>query len=156
MGLEDRSCRRRGLHRAPRPLWQARRPGLPHNQIWRSQQHGGLPGWSGVRRSPKVCKGEPRTIMWTCQPRPVRCRPEGQDHRGPGSLDADLDSKIAAEEKKLEQAEEHFKSEVEKLQATYEKLSKEKDDTIAAVKKGGLGMLKSVRAHKKSGDKKEL
>merc|ERR1712193_562325 len=33
-----------------------------------------------------------------------------------GLSDADLDSKIAAEEKKLEQAEEHFKSEVEKLQ----------------------------------------
>jgi len=70
--------------------------------------------------------------------------------------EADLDAKITAEEKKIEQAEETFKSEVEKLQATYEKLSKEKDDTIASVKKSGLGMLKSVRANKKSGDKKEL
>jgi len=44
---------------------------------------------------------------------------------------------------------------VEKLQANYEKLSKDKDETIANVKKSGLGMLKSVRAAKKDG-KKEL
>merc|ERR1712159_694114 len=55
--------------------------------------------------------------------------------------DADLDAKI--------------KAEVEKIQATYEKLSKDKDETIANVKKSGLGMLKSVRASKKDG-KKEL
>jgi protein disulfide-isomerase A6 len=63
--------------------------------------------------------------------------------------DADLDAKIAAEEKKMEDAESNFKSEVEKLQATYEKLSKEKDETIANVKKSGLGVLKSVKANKK-------
>jgi len=70
--------------------------------------------------------------------------------------DADLDKKIEAEEKKITDAEENFKSEVEKLQATYEKLSKDKDETIANVKKAGLGMLKSVRAAKKSDGKKEL
>jgi len=70
--------------------------------------------------------------------------------------DADLDTKITAEEKKIEDAESNFKAEVEKLQATYEKLSKDKDEAIANVKKSGLGMLKSVRAHKKSGGKKEL
>jgi len=70
--------------------------------------------------------------------------------------EADLDAKIKAEEGKIEAAETHFKEEVEKLQATYEKLSKDKDETIANVKKSGLGMLKSVRAHKKGGDKKEL
>jgi len=68
---------------------------------------------------------------------------------------ADLDAKIKAEEGKIEAAETHFKEEVEKLQATYEKLSKDKDETIANVKKSGLGMLKSVRAHK-GGAKKEL
>jgi len=70
--------------------------------------------------------------------------------------EADLDAKIKTEEKRIEDAEENFKKEVEKLQATYEKLSKDKDETIAAVKKEGLGMLKSVRAHKSSGGKKEL
>jgi len=62
--------------------------------------------------------------------------------------DADIDSKIKEGEQKMEDAESTFKSEVEKLQASYEKLVKEKDDTIANVKKSGLGMLKSVKAHK--------
>merc|ERR1712159_67080 len=62
--------------------------------------------------------------------------------------DADLASKIAEGEKALEDAESNFKSEVEKLQAKYESLQKEKDETIANVKKSGLGMLKSVKAHK--------
>lgn len=70
--------------------------------------------------------------------------------------EADLDAKVTAEEKKIEDAESNFKAEVEKLQATYEKFSKDKDDTIANVKKSGLGILKAVRAHKKGGAKKEL
>jgi len=72
------------------------------------------------------------------------------------ALSADeLTKKIEAEEKRITDAEENFKSEVEKLQANYEKLSKSKDDTIASVKKGGLGMMKSVKASKGDG-KKEL
>jgi len=63
--------------------------------------------------------------------------------------DGDLDKKIADGEKALEDAESTFKAEVEKLQAKYESLMKEKDETIANVKKGGLGMLKSVKASKK-------
>jgi len=62
--------------------------------------------------------------------------------------DADLDTKITDGEKALADAEDTFKSEVEKLQSKYESLMKEKDATIENVKKGGLGMLKSVKAHK--------
>jgi len=62
---------------------------------------------------------------------------------------AALDAKITEGEKKLSDAEDTFKSEVEKLQAKYESLVKEKDETIASVKKDGLGMLKSVKASKK-------
>jgi hypothetical protein len=69
--------------------------------------------------------------------------------------DADLDAKIKEKEGDLEKADETFKSEVEKLQKKYEELSKEKDATIAAVKKSGLGTLKSVKAAKATG-KKEL
>merc|ERR1712205_200007 len=70
---------------------------------------------------------------------------------GPANLDLsddDLAAKITEGEKALEDAESNFKSEVEKLQAKYESLQKEKDETIANVKKSGLGMLKSVKAHK--------
>eukprot|EP00591_Stephanopyxis_turris_P013510 CAMPEP_0195510108 /NCGR_PEP_ID=MMETSP0794_2-20130614/2852_1 /TAXON_ID=515487 /ORGANISM="Stephanopyxis turris, Strain CCMP 815" /LENGTH=219 /DNA_ID=CAMNT_0040637475 /DNA_START=53 /DNA_END=712 /DNA_ORIENTATION=- len=58
----------------------------------------------------------------------------------------DLDSLIATEEKKIEDAESNFKNELENLQATYERLMKEKEETIAQVKAGGLGLMKSVRA----------
>lgn len=65
--------------------------------------------------------------------------------------DTELDAKIIAKEKSITDAESNFKAGVEKLQATYEKLSKDRDEAVANVKKSGLGMLKSVRGHKKKG-----
>jgi hypothetical protein len=70
--------------------------------------------------------------------------------------DADLDAAIAAGETQLDDAEKTFKSEVSKLQAAYEKLSTDKDDTIAAVKNSGLGMMKAVKAAKANAGKDEL
>jgi len=72
-------------------------------------------------------------------------------------LDADeLDSKIAEGDKKIEDAEAHFKEEVEKLQAAYQKLMSDKDETIEEVKNSGLGLMKSVLAAKqKAGDDKD-
>jgi len=61
----------------------------------------------------------------------------------------DLAAKITEEEKKLTDAEETFKSSVSDLQKTYEKLQKEKEDTVAAVKAAGLGLMKSVQAASK-------
>jgi len=70
------------------------------------------------------------------------------------ALSADeREAKIKAAEKAIEDADTHFTSEVEKLQATYEKLSEEKDEAIKAAKKP-LGLLKMV--HKAAADKKEL
>lgn len=60
--------------------------------------------------------------------------------------DADLDKAIAEEEKKLEDAEEEFKTEVQKLQDRYTALNTEKDEKIAAVKAAGLGLMKAVKA----------
>jgi hypothetical protein len=62
--------------------------------------------------------------------------------------DADLDAKIAAEEEKLEKAEEDFKAAVSALQEQYQKLTQDKDDKLAEVKAGGLGLLKSVKSAK--------
>lgn len=59
---------------------------------------------------------------------------------------ADLDAAIAAEEKKLEDAEAEFKSEVQKLQDKYQQLSNEKEEKINSVKNSGLGLMKSVKA----------
>lgn len=62
--------------------------------------------------------------------------------------DADLASAIEAEEKKLGDAEELFKTEVQKLQKKYEQLSEDKDNTMAEVKNSGLGLMKSVKLAK--------
>jgi hypothetical protein len=67
----------------------------------------------------------------------------------------DLEGKITEGEGKIEAAEKLFKDELEKLQKNYEKLMKDKEATIAEVKASGLGLLKSVKAAKKSG-KEEL
>jgi hypothetical protein len=67
----------------------------------------------------------------------------------------DLEGKITEGEGKIEAAEKLFKDELEALQKNYEKLMKDKEATIAEVKASGLGLLKSVKAAKKSG-KEEL
>ncbi len=67
--------------------------------------------------------------------------------------DDDIKTKIAAEEKKLDDAEEEFKNEVQKLQEKYQSLMEEKDAKAAAVKAAGLGLMKSVLAFKAKADK---
>jgi len=62
--------------------------------------------------------------------------------------DSALADAIAEKEKEQDEAEKTFKSAVSALQAKYEKLSEEKDAAIAAVKDSGLGLMKSVKAHK--------
>jgi len=69
---------------------------------------------------------------------------------------ADMDSKISEYEKQLTEAEETFKSEVQKLQETYQKLSADKDAALAAVKDSGLGLLKAVKAAKAKSGSDEL
>jgi len=69
---------------------------------------------------------------------------------------SDLDSKITEFEAQLEEAEETFKTEVSKLQATYQQLSEQKDAKLAAVKDSGLGLLKSVKIAKTKDSNDEL
>jgi hypothetical protein len=73
-----------------------------------------------------------------------------------GMSDADLDTAIAAEEKKLEDAESEFKEEVQKLQDRYSALSTEKDEKIAAVTASGLGLMKAVKGSKPAAGSDEL
>jgi len=63
--------------------------------------------------------------------------------------DADLDAKIKEKNDESTALEETFKAEVKKLQETYEKLQKDKDEGLAKVKDSGLGLMASVAAHKK-------
>jgi len=70
----------------------------------------------------------------------------------------DLEAKIQEGEKKIDDAESNFKTELQKLQDQYQQLMKDKEETIASVKSSGLGQMKSVLAHrnKDSDDKDEL
>lgn len=71
--------------------------------------------------------------------------------------DKELDDMIQEKKTKMETAEADFKETVEKLQDTYAQLQKDKDNTIAEVKKSGLGLMQAVQAHsKKKGGKSEL
>lgn len=58
----------------------------------------------------------------------------------------DLDAEIEKKEDEIKTAEKTFEDALEKLQATYKEISQTKDDTIAAVKASGLGMMKAVKA----------
>jgi len=58
----------------------------------------------------------------------------------------DLDKAIDEKEKEQEEAEATFKDEVSKLQATYQKLSEDKDAKLDEIKKSGLGLMKAVKA----------
>jgi len=61
----------------------------------------------------------------------------------------DLTKQIEEKKAEMKTLEETFESEVKKLQATYEQLQKDKDETIANVKKSGLGLMQAVQAAKK-------
>jgi hypothetical protein len=59
---------------------------------------------------------------------------------------SDLDAEISTKEKEITSAESNFKSEVEKLQATYKKLQEDKEEAIKKVKDSGLALMKAVKA----------
>lgn len=61
----------------------------------------------------------------------------------------ELKEKITEGDKELKNAEEHFSSEVQKLQDTYQQLNQDKEDKVAEIEASGLKMYKAVLAHKK-------
>jgi len=64
-------------------------------------------------------------------------------------MDADaLDKMIEEKEKLLDEAEETFKTEVQKLQDTYQELMSAKEKTEEEVKESGLSLMRSVMAAK--------
>jgi len=69
--------------------------------------------------------------------------------------DEALEEAIKEKEKLLEDAEETFKSEVQKLQETYQQLQKDKEDALKEVKESGLGLMKAVKASMGKGESKD-
>jgi len=67
----------------------------------------------------------------------------------------DLNAQIEEKKTEIKTAEDTFTEDVKKLQDTYSKLQKDKDETVANVKKSGLGLMQAVQAAAKKG-KEEL
>jgi len=65
----------------------------------------------------------------------------------------ELDKLISGKESEQEEVEKNFKDEVGKLQATYQKLSEDKDAKLDEIKKSGLGLMKAVKASLAKGSK---
>jgi len=74
-------------------------------------------------------------------------------------VEMDMDSlkkAIEQQEGEIKAAEKAFEEGTSNLQSRYQELQKQKDAAIAAVKDGGLGKMKSVRAHRAKAQKTEL
>ncbi len=67
----------------------------------------------------------------------------------------ELSAAAEEEEGKIEAAEKNFEAEVGKLQEQYQQLSDEKDEAIAGIKAGGLGLLKAVLRSKEVPEQKD-
>jgi len=65
----------------------------------------------------------------------------------------ELEKLITGKESEQEETEKDFKDEVGKLQATYQKLSEDKDAKLDEIKKSGLGLMKAVKASLDKGSK---
>jgi len=63
---------------------------------------------------------------------------------------AELDKLIAEKDKKIEDAESAFKTGVEGLQASYQKMMEEKEKTVEDIKNSGLGLMKACKAAAKA------
>jgi len=61
-----------------------------------------------------------------------------------------LEEKVTGLEKTIEDAEETFNTELKKLQESYEKLQKDKEDAVTDAKSQGIGMMKAVLASLKA------
>ena len=68
----------------------------------------------------------------------------------------ELTKLITAQEDELKQIEEEFKKSVEGLQKLYEGYTKDKEEKMAKLKDGGLGLMKSVKASRKGASKDAL
>jgi len=68
---------------------------------------------------------------------------------------SDLGAAIKAKDDEMAAAETELETLLKSLQSQYEEATKKKDDTKKAIKESGLGLMKSVLAHRKS-EKGEL
>mmetsp|Transcript_14092 Transcript_14092/g.16818 ORF Transcript_14092/g.16818 Transcript_14092/m.16818 type:complete len:170 (+) Transcript_14092:1-510(+) len=72
------------------------------------------------------------------------------------TADDELEAKIKEKEDLMAATEKKFKKRVEKLQSKYQEFQTEKDNTLADIKKSGLGLMKAVKAAKAKKGSEEL
>lgn len=108
-----------------------------------------LQDYSGGRDAATLKKFAEDNLKPSCSPKNIElCDDEKKAviEKYSGMPMDELEALITTEEDKMADAEKTFTDEVSKLQAAYEQLTKDKDETIAAVKASGLGLMKSVKA----------
>jgi cytochrome c556 len=116
-----------------------------------------LEDYSGGRDL-KSLKAHAESLKPNCSPANIDlCDEEGKAaiEKIQALSDEDINTQIVDAEKKMEDAETFFKTEVDKLQAAYKQLTDDKEATIAEVKSSGLGLLKAVKAAKAKAPEKE-
>jgi len=116
----------------------------------------GLEKYEGSRSYDDLKKFADENLKPMCSPKNIDlCDDEKKAEitKLTGMVGAELDKLIEENEASITQAEETFKSELQKLQNRYEELMKEKDDKQAAVKNSGLGLMKAVKAAKIKAEK---
>lgn len=67
----------------------------------------------------------------------------------------DLKKSVEEDEKKMADAEQEFQDAVAKLQAEYQKITEDKEETLTKIKDAGLGLMKAVLVSKSKSDAKE-
>lgn len=65
--------------------------------------------------------------------------------------DEELDAQIEEQDARLAAAELEFTERVEELEATFKQYEAEKDAKVSDVKASGVGLMKSVKAHRRKG-----
>merc|ERR1712199_24400 len=109
--------------------------------------HQDLCGKHGVQGYPTIKYGDPNNLEDYQGGRSFEdLQTFAKENLGPSCGPANLDLCDAEQKKSVEEAMALSAEDLDKKIAEGEK---EKEETIAAVKKGGLGMLKSVKASKK-------
>ena len=120
-----------------------------------------LQAYEGGRDFDALKKFADENLKPTCSPANIDLCDDDKKaeiERLQGLDSAELEKLIAEGDKKLAEAEDTFKTEVEKLQKKYQELTADKEKTIEDVKSSGLGLMKSVRsfAAKQDSGKDEL
>merc|ERR1719353_2243478 len=112
---------------------------------------------NGVRGFPTIKYGDPSDLQAYEGGRDEKALKKfAEEKLVPMCSVKNIDLCSADKKAELKQIEEEFKKSVEGLQKLYEGYTKDKEEKMAKLKDGGLGLMKSVKASRKGASKDEL